>query len=402
MLKLHKILVYSKRYFIFIKEHFFYKKRYIFIVLALIFITAFGLGLYSQSENMVLKNLETALKKDKPSKVSNNIMVDGKKMRSSDLEPIAKYYSKNNSLVDHIIQDLKNNKESQFFSLKESQFLFLKSYKISIKTLSLKVNTNFKDSKVFINDKELDKTNSANGLIPGTYKVRVSLSTEFGEIDEKKDILLLQDDKIDLNLNAGKINLNSNFSDSKVFINDKDTGKEVSDIKGYGPVPLDKDINIYIQREFPWGTIKSDVAKVSQNLDINLNINMANDELKRQIDTLVNGFYKSVFNSLNSNDYSKIENSNEDAKVELFNNIKQESLILRNVYNLSELNTEIKNSEFFYKDNNYTANVVVNLNYVISKKLLPFIKTNESEMFLTKMQYNDGRWEVKSVQRLKI
>ena len=66
------------------------------------------------------------------------------------------------------------------------------------------------------------------------------------------------------------------------------------------------------------------------------------------------------------------------------------------------MKTEIKSSEFFYENGVYKGNIVVNLNYHISKKLIPFIDKNVEEMFLTSMEYNDGNWEVIDVQKFNL
>ena len=81
-------------------------------------------------------------------------------------------------------------------------------------------------------------------------------------LSEEQEIFLMQNEEVDLKFKAININLSSNFDDANVFINDKDTNKQVKDIKNYGPMPLDKDIYIYLQRDFPWGTLKSEKVQI--------------------------------------------------------------------------------------------------------------------------------------------
>ena len=129
---------------------------------------------------------------------------------------------------------------------------------------------------------------------------------------------------------------------------------------------------------------------------------MINETLVKEIENSANIFYQSVFNALNSNDYSLIENSKENAKSKIYDSIRKESLFLKNNYELSELKTEIKSSEFTYENDIYKANIVINLNYSISKKFIPFIKDNVDEMFLTHMEYTNGKWEVTDVQKFNL
>ena len=62
----------------------------------------------------------------------------------------------------------------------------------------------------------------------------------------------------------------------------------------------------------------------------------------------------------------------------------------------------MRSSEFYYENKTYKANIVINLDYSVSKKLIPFIKDNVNEMFLTQMEYVDGKWEITNVQKFNL
>ncbi|MFU7517881.1 hypothetical protein AB4668_19080, partial [Clostridium sp. HCS.1] len=71
-------------------------------------------------------------------------------------------------------------------------------------------------------------------------------------------------------------------------------------------------INIQLQKEFPWRVIKSDKVQVSSMPNINIDINMVNEKLINDVNKSTDIFYSSVFNALNSSDSSLILNSKED------------------------------------------------------------------------------------------
>ena len=100
----------------------------------------------------------------------------------------------------------------------------------------------------------------------------------------------MQNEEYILNLKAININLSSNFDDADVVINDKKVNKKVKDIKNYGPIPINKDITISLEREFPWGVLKSEKVNVGDLPNINIDINMANDKLLTEIDSCTNTF----------------------------------------------------------------------------------------------------------------
>lgn len=379
------------------------RKLLILVTLVLIFaIIVFGVGKYKSSKNIVLKNLEIALKENKPEKIYKEIKLDGNKISKNEFEPLAEYYSENTSKVDNIIKNLKSNGESGYFSLINDKILFFDNYHIEIKPVAVEINTNFDETKVYINGIKFEETNMKRNLIPGKYLIKGELDTLYGVIEEEKEVYIMEDFAYNLNMPAININLTSNFEDAKVFINDEDINKSVKDIQKYGPIPLNKEINIQLEREFPWGTLKSDKVTIGTLPNINIDINMVNDNLIDEVNKSCNSFYTSVFNALNDSDYSLIENSRDDAKSKIYDSIKRESLFLKNNYELNYLNTEIKSSEFYYEDGIYKGNIVIKLNYNISKKILPFIDNNVEEMFLTQIEFENNQWIIVDVQKFTL
>jgi uncharacterized membrane protein YvbJ len=380
------------------------RRKILFLVsLLLIFsILGFGVGNYKSSKNIILKNLEIALKENKPEKIYKEIILDDNKISKSEFEPLSEYYSENTSQVDNIIKNLKSNGESGYFSLVNKKILFFDNYHIEIKPVAVKINTNFDETKVYINGNEIAATNIKRNLIPGKYLIKGELETLYGVIEEEKEVYIMENLVYDLNMPAINISLTSNFEDAKVFINDEDINKNVKDIQGYGPIPLNKEINIQLEREFPWGTLKSDKVTIGTLPNINIDINMVNDNLINEVNLSANNFYTSVFNALNNSDYSLIENSRDDAKSKIYDSIKRESLFLKNNYELNDLNTEVKSSEFYYENGTYKGNIVISLNYNISKKILPFIDKNVEEMFLTQMEYENNKWIIVDVQKFAL
>lgn len=385
-----------------IKEFLIKRKIILSITLVIFILVGFWVGSYKASKEIVLNKLEIALKENKPEKIYRKIRVDNKKISKNELQPLSEYYSENTAQVDDIIRGLKKNNKSRFFTLENDKILFFNNYKIEIEPVYIKVNTNFENSKIFVDNMLIDETNIKRGLIPGKYTIRGELNTLYGDVVEEEEVFLMQNEEYVLNFKALNINLTSNFDDADVFINDKKTDKKVKDIKNYGPIPINKDVNIYLEREFPWGVLKSEKVDVGDLPNINIDINMVNNKLLAEIDSCTNTFYSSVFNALNLNDYSLIENAQEDAKSKIYDSIRRESLFLKNNYELTKLNTKVKSSEFYYGDETYKANIVIDLNYSVSKKLIPFIRDNVNETFLTQMEYADGKWEVTDVQKFNL
>lgn len=385
-----------------LKEFVIDRKMLLIAVLLLFAISGFAVGNYRSSKNIILKNLEIALKENKPDKIYKKVRLDGKRVSKSELEPLAEYYSENEAQVISIIKDLKNSGNSGYFSLINKKVLFFDNYYIEIAPVAVKVNTNFDKTKVYVNDEEIAATNIKRNLIPGKYIIKGKLDTLYGLIEKEEEVYIMENLEYKLDMPAVNVSLTSNFDDANVLINDEDVNKEVNDIKNYGPIPLNKEVNIQLEREFPWGIIKSEKVKVSNLQNININIDMVNDKLIDEINKSADTFYSSVFNALNSSDYSLILNSEEDAKSKIYDSIRRESLFLKNNYELNNLKTELKSSEFYYENGTYKGNIVINLSYNIKKKILPFIERNVEEMFLTQMEYENNNWIINDVQKFSL
>ena len=228
------------------------------------------------------------------------------------------------------------------------------------------------------------------------------LKTDYGDVEETKEMDILSSGDVKIEVAAEYITLYSNFSDAKVYINEKDTKKTVSEIKKYGPIPNNKDITIYIAKDFPWGVIKSPEIKVQEDNILKIDINMANDELLATIENTLREFYNSLFDALNNKDSSLIENVEENSREEVFNSIYEKPKVFANNYTISDLELKIANSEFKYENEKYVANILVDMDYSVAKKILPFIKEQKEERFLLSLIYNEEKWLVESSQRIEL
>lgn len=384
-------------------KDFLYRRKILFLTIIIFFtLVVVAIGNYKSSKNSLLRNLEVAMSENKPEKIYKKIRLNGEKISKEDLKPLSEYYVENQDRVSELIKSLKNQGESGYFTLINEKVLFFDNYHLEISPVSVQIEANFDETKVFLNKKEISPTKIDKNLIPGKYILRGELETLYGIVEEEKEVYIMEDSEVKLDIPAINITLTSNFEDAAVFINNENINKKVKDIKNFGPIPLEKDISIYLQKELPWGTVKSEEVKIGNLPSININVNIVNDKLISDINEATKDFYESVFNALNKSDYNLIVNAEEDANYKIYTSIKRESLFLKNNYELNNLQTEIKNSEFSFEDGVYKGKIVIKLSYNISKKILPFIDKDVEEMFLTNMEYESGSWIVNDVQKFNL
>lgn len=353
------------------------------------------------SKKELINDLEVALKEDKSRKIDNYIEFKENSIASKDLEPLMEYYNNDNKRINATIDELKKSGKSDIFTINVKKKLFFDDYYLEMNAISIKVNSNIKPSKIFLDEKIIDG-NVAADIVPGVHTVRCELETPYGIVQDEKEVLAINDEEVTLNLDAMNIEVTSNFDDADVFINGKNTGKKAKDIKDLGPIPMNSEIKMYLQKEFPWGVIKSDEVTIGDVPNINANINIANEGLIENIKSISQKFYTSVFEALNNKNSDLILYANDDTKEKIYNEIEKKAIFLTNNYEISDLITEIESSEFTYTEGAYKANVVIKVNYSIYKKLLPFVKEDHEGMFLTNMKYVGNQWIVEDIQKFNL
>ena len=353
------------------------------------------------SKKELINQLEMALLKGKENWVERNIKIDGAKAENDELKPLIHYYLLNNKDVEQVISNLKKNNNSGNLTIESEKSLLGENYYLNLSTISINITSDIKEAIIYLNGREVNKEELVS-LIPGTYEVAYKLKTDYGDVEETKEMDILSSGDVKIEVAAEYITLYSNFSDAKVYINEKDTKKTVSEIKKYGPIPNNKDITIYIAKDFPWGVIKSPEIKVQEDNILKIDINMANDELLATIENTLREFYNSLFDALNNKDSSLIENVEENSREEVFNSIYEKPKVFANNYTISDLELKIANSEFKYENEKYVANILVDMDYSVAKKILPFIKEQKEERFLLSLIYNEEKWLVESSQRIEL
>ena len=353
------------------------------------------------SKKELINQLEMALLKGKENWVERNIKIDGAKAENDELKPLIHYYLLNNKDVEQVISNLKKNNNSGNLTIESEKSLLGENYYLNLSTISINITSDIKEAIIYINGREVNKEELVS-LIPGTYEVAYKLKTDYGDVEETKEMDILSSGNVKIEVAAEYITLYSNFSDAKVYINEKDTKKTVSEIKKYGPIPNNKDITIYIAKDFPWGVIKSPEIKVQEDNILKIDINMANDELLATIENTLREFYNSLFDALNNKDSSLIENVEENSREEVFNSIYEKPKVFANNYTISDLELKIANSEFKYENEKYVANILVDMDYSVAKKILPFIKEQKEERFLLSLIYSEEKWLVESSQRIEL
>ena len=379
------------------------KSKFAIMFIPIIVIFIFLLGKFSLSKEEVLNKFQLALINGNYSMLSHYVKVENEGVSSEELQPLIDGYNKDETRIRKIVNEIRKSGNSGNFTLKSSKGLLKERYYIDINTVTVNFVTNVNDVDIEFSNKRFNLLDKAEfDVIPGIYKVLYTYKTEYGDISDSKIINLMEDKTVEINVDGNYITMYSNFDDAKVFINNIDTGLVSKDIKNYGPFPKDKEIKIFLQREFPWGTIKSEEISIKDEQYIKLDINMVNDVLNNMIDETVNDFYSSSFQALNNKDKNIISRATEEVKELVYNYINEKTFLLSNNYEITDLAVEIEKSDFKYEDNIYKASLVTRIDYSVYKKILPFFKNFNQSSFILNLEYEDEEFIIKGIQKVDI
>lgn len=374
----------------------------VFSVLILFLILGYMVGSINSTKESVMKKFEIGLEEGSASKLKDVIRVNNKKISKKELKPLIDYYKGENSEVNTIIDSLNSTGKSKVFELIEDKGIFFDDYYINLKTLQLKINSNYKDASIYLNDNSIKQGEVIKNLIPGSYKISGTLKNKYGDMKATENIVLMDNKDIELKLDGILVSVESEFKDAKVLINGEDSGIKVSDFKNIGPMPSDGSIKLSLSNDFPWGTITGEEVTLGDVPNVALSLKITNDKLWSDIDNSMNIFYKSVFNSLNSEDKNEIQLTTEDTKNKIYSILEEKYFILKNKYTLISLNLDKDKSNFQYKNGEYVGTVVCDVNYDTSKVLFGIRREEKSKKFLTKVKFKDNQWIITDIENFSL
>lgn len=377
-------------------------KLLVTLTLALFMLLGFGIGRLNTSRGHLLSKLEVALKNGKSGKLASIVQFNNESVSKKEVQPLVDYY-KDSSRVESLISKLKTVGETDDLKLIEEDTLLWKKYYLEIKPYSLKIDSEFKDSKFTLDGKEyINAGEKKKKLIPGIYTVKGSLESEFGNIESSKEIVIMNDEEIKIDFDAIMINISSSFYDAEVFVNGKATGILVKDAKNLGPFPTNGEVKVHIEKEFPWGRVKGNDVEVKDIPNLTLNIKMENETMKSEIKSVVDEFYRSVFLALNEENKNIIKAGTESAINKIYDILERKYFILKNKYDIKEINIIDDKSQYRYENGIYSATIVVNVDYAISKSFLGLNKEDSNKMFFTRVIYNGKDWRVEDVENFNL
>ena len=105
---------------------------------------------------------------------------------------------------------------------------------------------------------------------------------------------------------------------------------------------------------------------------------------------------------ISNKDKNIILGATDEVKQFAYNYINEKTFLLSNNYEISSLAVEIEKSDFKYEGNIYKASLVTRIDYSIYKKIFPFVKNSNESSFILNLEYEDGEFIIKGIQKVDI
>lgn len=382
-------------------------KVIVVLILALLLIIVFLYGNASSKKRDVIEQLSNSLNKGNE-RALMNLIEDGNEnlgITKEELGPYIDFFKVDKSRINKLVSALENGEELYSTKLETKKSFWGEKWYVEIEKKNVIVSSNFPETNVYLDNSFVGTTNSSRNLeipnlIPGVYNIKVEKKAYNSNLKEEKEVIFMDNNKLDIPLKGTLVTVKSSFEDSNVYINGEDSGIKVRDFKDVGPFPKDGSTYLSIRCNTPWGEIDSQKVYIEDHPDINIELDLKDTVIKDEVEKVVKEFYTSVFQALNSENKNDIRNAKEEVKDNIYNTLSEKYFILKNDYDISDLKIKMENSSIEQNKGVYEARIVVNVSYKIKKKILGIDIKSEAidKNFFTDLKFEKGRWIVCKVQ----
>ncbi|QCH26588.1 zinc ribbon domain-containing protein [Clostridium tyrobutyricum] len=194
--------------------------------------------------------------------------------------------------------------------------LFFPKYKVNVRPTFIQINTGIKNVELSLDGNKIGKSDTDNftkefgPFMPGKYKLYANYKGNYTSLNKAYDIDLVDSENDRVNVDVFKdlkyIQINGQYPNAEIFVNNKNSKVRISDAGNFGPV--NPGTKIYAIADEGGKKLKSDEYMVtSGDSDVELNFSDAEENLSNvqsQIGNLMSMYTTSFCQAINSGDFS--------------------------------------------------------------------------------------------------
>lgn len=325
-------------------------KRYKGVLIALLGIIIIAGGLYAvgsyitDGDHIITKFEEAAKDGDAEALASILKSNDSKLVLDKDnIKPLVEYLKNDHFAREAVSAELREQLKQYHKNLENGEvsviyyksiihlkkdgkrFLLFDDYNLEVVALYPDVATNYKGTKIKVNGKDMVTTDEeyyygkVGPIVPGKNVFQAKFEGDFSSMKIEKTVNLTTAnsfESIELDLDGDYLTLVSDYDDASVFIDNKDTNLTVDEFESIGPFLVDGSSEVHVEREFPWGVVKSEAIPIDSGF-IRVDLDPVNNDLHEAIQTATRNFYLEMLNALNTKDVSMANHMSEEIKESL-------------------------------------------------------------------------------------
>ncbi|TFJ91282.1 zinc ribbon domain-containing protein [Lentibacillus salicampi] len=242
-------------------------------------------------ENLV-QNFEEAVENNDPDEIQNLLISSNKSLsiNHDNTSKLVEFLKKNPEAFKNLIQKLSEQAKvlKSDVTAQETdevygtlnltkdgkQWLFFDNYKLEVIPMDIKLESETDGIDLFINDEKVaasSKRKIFGPYMPGNHVVKAEFENEYTstETTDEIEIFNSQEDTLmhEIELPLGDVSIISLHDEYKLFVNGEQTDIVINEGENpIGTFPTDSSTAVYIQKEFPWGTAKSEEKPVTSDI----------------------------------------------------------------------------------------------------------------------------------------
>lgn len=387
---------------------------YGFLALLLVLGGLYSAGAYFTDGNRIVSRFEQAVKKGDAAALASLLQPGDKALivNKDTALPLLNYLKKDEFARAFLVEELRDqvarakkankaDKGKEEFTASEGLGNSIIQVKKSGKTLWLfdhyslvvtpiypYVDTTYEGTEISVDGKAIATSDEEyfgeelGPLMPGTHDMTAKYVGKYATLETKETVTFgdaLKYYEVDLDLEGSYINVASDERDAAIFIDGKDTGLTTGSFEDIGPLPLDGSIEVYIQKEYPWGVIQSEKLPIKDSY-IRVELEPENEAFRTTVRTAAKTFFQEMITALNTQDTSKAAHMSEPVKQSI-DTLIQELKAQKAVYNgkVNKIVFDMDSIKLSDWGGEYkaTVNMMVDLTESVHLSVDPSSKTTE-------------------------
>lgn len=293
-------------------------------IIAIAAVAVFLFALYQIGNSLtsidrVLTNFEEAVHEGDAKQLADLLVASDARLEINEetVEPFLRYIDENPSYIGNIMDELRSQ-ESYISTSEESDvefgygygpirlikdgktaFLFDR-YKLEVKAEFIEFHSGFPGTVVSLNGEEVGTVTNDyfeyGPLMPGIHKVEAVYEGEYTDLTTEDTLVLMNSDymmEYYIDFDEVYVDFYSNYNDAELFVNGESIGVTLNEIDMLGPLNRTQDVTFHIERDFPWGRVKSEEVKLEENETYyELNLDPVTEEVEEGLINAVSEYHE--------------------------------------------------------------------------------------------------------------